>query len=95
MKDYKWLKIAAIFEGTSLILLLLVALPFKYYLEMPELVKIIGPIHGVLFIIFVVLLLIHLVMKKIGIIRFFVGFIASFIPFGTFVYKVKCLKSNL
>lgn len=95
MKDYKWLKIAALFEGTSLILLLFVALPFKYYLGMPEVVKVVGMAHGVLFLIFIALLLVHLVMRKVNLFRFVVGFIASFIPFGTFVYKAKCLKSDL
>ncbi len=94
MQDYKFLKISALFEGTSLILLLFVALPFKYYLGMPEVVKVIGSVHGALFVIFVAFLLVHLVMSKIGIVRFIVGFVASFIPFGTFVYKAKCLKTD-
>jgi integral membrane protein len=95
MKDYKWLKIAALFEGTSLIVLLFVALPFKYYLGMPEVVKVVGMVHGALFLVFISLLLVHLVMRKVNLLRFIVGFVASFIPFGTFVYKAKCLKSDL
>lgn len=94
MKDFKWLKITALFEGSSLLLLLFVALPFKYYLGMPEVVKIIGSVHGALFVIFITFLLVNLFMRKLGFITFIVGFIASFIPFGTFVYKAKCLNKT-
>jgi integral membrane protein len=91
MNDYKWLKIFALLEGTSLVLLVFIGLPFKYYLGMPELVKIIGPLHGVLFIIFVVLLFMLFITGKLGLKKMLVGVIASFIPTGTFIYKEKCL----
>lgn len=86
-----WLKTAALFEGTSLIALVFVAVPFKYWLEMPQLVKVIGPVHGALFVAFIATLLVHLVKGRINARLAGIGAIASFIPFGTFVYKVKLL----
>ncbi|WP_456391297.1 DUF3817 domain-containing protein [Profundibacter sp.] len=89
--DLTWLKIAALFEGTSLIALVFIGLPFKYWLGIPLLVKIIGPAHGVLFLAFIITLLVHLSKGRINSRLAGIGAIASFIPFGTFVYKVKLL----
>ena len=38
-KHLKWLRISAILEGTSLIMLLLIAVPAKRIFDFPELVK--------------------------------------------------------
>jgi len=88
-----YLKTMALLEGTSLILLLLVAMPLKYWMGFPEAVKIIGPLHGVLFIAFNLMLLAYLVFKKLTLDQAAIGSVASLIPFGTFVYKATTLKS--
>ena len=43
----------SILEGISLVLLLLVAMPLKYYFDNPALVPPIGMAHGVLFMVYV------------------------------------------
>ncbi|HEY8936404.1 MAG TPA: DUF3817 domain-containing protein [Cyclobacteriaceae bacterium] len=48
------LRLLGILEGLSLIILIFVAMPVKYMLGNPVLVKSIGPVHGVLFIFFVI-----------------------------------------
>jgi integral membrane protein len=88
----KNLKILSLLEGTSLILLLFIAVPVKRLLEFPELVQIIGPIHGVLFIVFNLLLLNALRLKQLTFVQTIIGFIASLIPFGSFVFKAKILN---
>ena len=90
--NFSLLRWSALFEGSSLLILLGIGLPLKYYAEMPEAVKIIGPIHGVLFLIFIVLLLSHAVKGELNIINTLKGFFASFIPFGTFIFKAKVLS---
>ena len=87
-----WLKTAALFEGTSLIALVFIAVPFKYGLDMPQLVKVIGPVHGALFLGFIATLLAHFAKGRINGRLTGIGAIASFIPFGTFVYKAKLLS---
>ncbi|WP_316738536.1 DUF3817 domain-containing protein [Pedobacter aquatilis] len=47
------LRIISYLEGISLLILLLVAVPLKYYWNNPALVKAIGPVHGALFLWFV------------------------------------------
>ncbi len=92
MPNFSLLRWAALFEGSSLLLLLGVAMPLKYYADIPEAVKIIGPIHGILFIVFLVLLFSHTVKGELSLVKTIAGFVASFLPFGTFVFKAKALK---
>jgi integral membrane protein len=79
-------------EGYSYLLLLFVAMPIKYILGFAIAVKIIGMIHGILFIIFLVLLLQAWIDSKWAITESAIFFIASLIPFGTFFTK-KRIKS--
>lgn len=92
MPDFKILRWAALFEGSSLLLLLGVAMPLKYYMGIPEAVKIIGPLHGILFLTFLVLLFSHTIKGELSFGKTITGFFASFIPFGTFIFKAKALK---
>ena len=83
----------ALLEGSSLIILLFVAMPLKYYAGLPEAVKIVGPVHGVLFLGFLFLLFAHAGKRDINVVNTAAGFVASFVPFGTFIFKAKVLKS--
>ncbi|MCF0072781.1 DUF3817 domain-containing protein [Dyadobacter sp. CY261] len=47
------LRILGFLEGISLIVLVFIAVPLKYWGGQPALVKLIGPIHGLLFTLFV------------------------------------------
>jgi len=47
------LRLLGILEGVSLLVLLGIAVPVKYAAGNPSLVKAIGPVHGVLFLLFV------------------------------------------
>lgn len=47
------LRLISYLEGLSLLILLFVAVPMKYYWHDPSLVKTIGPVHGALFLWFI------------------------------------------
>ncbi len=47
------LRLLGFLEGMSLIALVCLAVPLKYLYDAPEMVQMIGPIHGILFILFV------------------------------------------
>lgn len=47
----------ALWEAISTVLLFFVAMPLKYFADVPEAVRVAGSIHGFLVVIFVVLLL--------------------------------------
>jgi integral membrane protein len=74
-------------EGWSYLLLLFIAMPLKYYAGIPEAVRLVGLIHGILFIAYVILLIyvsnFYGWKFKITVI----AFILSLVPFGTFYLK--------
>ncbi|TSJ47929.1 DUF3817 domain-containing protein [Fluviicola chungangensis] len=47
------LRLIGFLEGISLLVLLFIALPLKYSLGIPEFSKVIGTIHGALFLLFI------------------------------------------
>ncbi|HKC67890.1 MAG TPA: DUF3817 domain-containing protein [Bacteroidia bacterium] len=87
------LRIVAFLEGISLLLLVFVGMPFKYWLNSPALVKTVGPIHGILFLLYVV--------NTLGVAAnqnwsfkttTWKVLLASFIPFGTFYIDKTILR---
>jgi integral membrane protein len=79
-------------EGNSYLLLLFVAMPLKYMFALPMAVKFMGMAHGVIFVIFVLLLVESWNEKRWPFYENFIFFIATLIPFGTFFTK-KRIKS--
>lgn len=92
--EMKLLRFMALLEGLSLILLLFIAVPLKHAYGMPEAVKVIGPAHGVLFMAFNIVLFYHVGKGHLSEVKGFVGFLASLVPFGTFIFKVKVLNQT-
>lgn len=92
IKDLKRFLLVAFLEGISYLLLLLVAMPLKYFANIPEGVKYIGLAHGVLFVLFCFFLLKIWIGLKWSFGKAFVSFIASLLPFGTFVLDTRLKK---
>ena len=88
------LRILGNIEGVSYLLLLGVAMPLKYFYDMPIAVKITGMAHGVLFMAYCVLL--ALCMRRFNWTRNFglYLFVATLIPFGTFVTDRKLKEKS-
>ena len=76
-------------EGYSYLLLLFVAMPMKYLMGIAIAVKVVGMLHGILFIIFLVLGVMAWKEAKWSFVQTLIFFIASLIPFGTFFTKSK------
>ncbi len=76
-------------EGYSYLILLFIAMPMKYAFGYPMAVKIAGMAHGILFIIFCLLLVKAWHESKWAFSENIIFFIASLIPFGTFFTKKK------
>ena len=88
----QFLRLMALLEGLSLLALFFIAMPLKYFYGMPEAVKLAGPIHGWLFLAFNAVLFYFVYQGRLSELKGFQGFMASLLPFGTFVYKAKVLK---
>lgn len=71
-------------EGISFLILLFIAMPLKYFFDMPLAVRLVGGLHGVLFILFAVALYKAYRTLPISFGKTVFIFILSFLPFGTF-----------
>ena len=78
------LRIVAFVEGCSYLLLLGVAMPLKYLAGFPVAVRIVGSIHGALFVLFCAALVQAMVAARWSMVRGGVVFASSIVPFGTF-----------
>ena len=79
-------------EGISYLLLLGIAMPIKYFFGFPMAVKIVGMAHGVLFIAYCLLLALQMRANKWNLLFGIYLFVATLIPFGTFVTDRKLAK---
>lgn len=87
--NIKTLRLVGLIEGISFLLLLFIAMPVKYMIDNPVLVKYIGMGHGVLFILFLVVLFAVCEKQKWSLSIFIMGLIASILPFGPFIFDMK------
>ena len=87
------LRIIGFLEGISLLILVFVAVPLKYFYHYPEVSKILGPVHGALFVIFVINTVTISIEQnwKFNSLTWKI-LLASFIPFGNFYIDQKYLK---
>ncbi len=78
------LRAVAFVEGVSYVILLGIAMPLKYAFGMPEAVRVVGMLHGVLFICLLPVLLQAQMDRKWGLRFSILVFIASLVPLGAF-----------
>jgi integral membrane protein len=88
------LRLLGILEGISLLVLLAVAMPMKYLAGNPHPVKIVGWIHGGLFVLFMIAVLMVAYQRKWKFIKFLLAFLAAFFPFGTFIFDAQLKKEE-
>ncbi|NQX00246.1 DUF3817 domain-containing protein [bacterium] len=78
-------RIIGMAEGVSLILLMGVAMPLKYLAGFPAAVKWTGWGHGILFILYGVIVLMALVKGRISLGKSVLAMVASLVPGGPFL----------
>lgn len=79
-------RISALTEGASYLVLLFLAMPLKYLYDLPEAVRLVGALHGGLFVAFMILLGAVYVRKTMTLKQCVAAFVASLLPFGAFVF---------
>jgi integral membrane protein len=84
-------RLVAILEGCSF-LLFAITMPLKYMMDYPKPNYFIGMAHGILFLLYIVLLLQVSIQYKWSIKKMFLAFIASLVPFGTFIADKKLYR---
>lgn len=80
-----FLRKIATYEAISFLVLLGIAMPLKYLAGMPMAVKIVGSVHGLLFVIFCCSLAQTMLIARWPLTRGMMVFIASLLPFGPFI----------
>jgi integral membrane protein len=85
----KWLrrfKLISIIEGISFLVLLFVAMPLKYVMDMPLAVTYVGWVHGILFIIYIYVVFPTARKATWNFSKTFFALVASILPFGPFIF---------
>ncbi|PZR37886.1 MAG: hypothetical protein DI538_11125 [Azospira oryzae] len=85
MNAIRNLRFIGIAEGISFLVLLLIAMPLKYFLGVPMAVKVVGWMHGVLFIAYILVVLLAIKAMDWSFFGVVIALLASLIPGGTFV----------
>jgi integral membrane protein len=85
MSQIRVFRMIALAEGSSFLTLLFIAMPMKYFMGIPEAVRVVGSIHGGLFMLYVGLLAVIHFRQRWSFLFSLCAFVASIIPFGTFI----------
>ena len=88
------LRAVSILEGASLLLLLGVAVPLKYLAHEPAAVRVVGLIHGVLFVAYVLLLIQNTIERRWSAGKFGLGLVLSVLPFGAFYAERRLFQTG-
>ncbi|WP_175017400.1 DUF3817 domain-containing protein [Rasiella rasia] len=87
----KTFKIVSTLEAISFLILLGIAVPLKHFWQMPEMVSVVGMIHGILFIAYIIMA--YIMKEKLnwswGTLA--IVMICSVLPFGPFYAERKYL----
>ena len=86
------LRIVAFLEGCSLLLLIFIAMPIKYLMNIPEATQAIGMVHGVLFVIFIFATIFISIIQKWSFMNVMMVMASSVLSFGTFYIDKKILS---
>jgi len=89
------MRLLAILEGISYLLLFGFSMPLKYWANIREPNIYIGYVHGALFIAFIILAFVFCRKQGWGLKRYFNFFLASLLPYGTFYMDQKYLAPLL
>jgi integral membrane protein len=85
-KRFYWVGMA---EAISFIALLGIAMPLKYFADMPKAVSVVGMAHGVLFLAYLYVAFDCMQTFKWPFKKFALAFIAAFLPFGPFWFHKR------
>lgn len=85
------LRIVAFLEGCSYLLLgFTMILKYKFSMPLPN--YIVGSAHGFLFVLYVLLLFQVAFLHRWNLLKMFLAFVASLVPFGTFYADKKLFR---
>jgi integral membrane protein len=81
IRRFRWV---ALFEGVSFLVLLGIAMPLKYLAGQPLAVRVVGLVHGLLFLLYVALIAVLCARRQWSTSRGAEALALGLVPFGTF-----------
>ena len=85
----RFLRSVGLIEAISFLILVGIAMPLKYWAGMPMAVKVVGWVHGILFMVYVLALIRASWVARWPITRGLLLFVAALLPFGPFLVDGK------
>jgi integral membrane protein len=87
------LRIISMIEGLSLVILVFIGVPLKYMFALPAMVKIVGPIHGGLFLLFILMAILAAIEYGWKFKTTAIVLLSSLVPFGCFYVESKIFRN--
>jgi len=81
----RFVRLFGLLDGISLLVLLLIAMPLKYWADIPMAVTIFGSIHGFIFSIYAIAIVVAQLFIRWKIYWSILATVVAFVPFGNFV----------
>ena len=88
------LRVLAFAEGVSLLVILFITMPLKYYFDSPQPNKVFGMVHGLLFVLYVFWVVQIKIEQDWSIKKMGLALLASIIPFGTFWADARLFRNQ-
>lgn len=88
-------RVTGFIEGTSLVVLLFLAMPLKYFAGLPEVVTVVGSLHGGLFCLYLLIIGYVTIAIRWDWKWVVVAFLAAFVPFGNYILDGRLKKLQL
>jgi len=82
-------RLTGLIEGASFLVLLGIAMPLKYMANIPEAVSIVGMLHGILFILYLLAIANAFFVRHLTFLKSLLAVVAAFLPFGPFLLDRK------
>lgn len=90
----RFLRIMGLLDGISLITLLLISMPLKYFADLPQFVTVNGSVHGGIFMVYFLAIVIVQLRIQWHIGWSLLSVLVAFIPFGNFLLDYRLKKCN-
>jgi integral membrane protein len=87
------LRLLGLLEGASFLVLLGIAMPLKYLAGQPQMVRVVGAAHGLLFLLFVAAVFDTSLKLRWPLRRVIAALAASVLPFGPFVFDAHLRRT--
>ncbi|QBP42419.1 DUF3817 domain-containing protein [Paenisporosarcina antarctica] len=91
-KPLKRFRFMGLLEGSSLLILVFLAMPLKYFFGLPEAVAVVGAIHGFLFVTYCLAIAYMTFVVKWPFLYSVIAVIVAFIPFGNLLFDRRLQK---